>query len=56
MLGGNDALIAEVVALREEVVMLRAETRATINHTGKTARLLERAMPDGDALSTRVAA
>lgn len=52
---GNDALIAEVAALREEVVMLRAETRATVSHTSKTARLLERVMPDGDALATRAA-
>lgn len=52
---GNAALIDEIVALREEVTMLRAETRATAQHTSKTARLLERAMPDGDALSTREA-
>jgi len=51
----NAALLAELKALRAEVVQLRAETRATAQHTGKTARLLDRAMPDGDALTTRPA-
>jgi hypothetical protein len=53
--GSNAALIDEIVALREEVTALRAETRATAKHTSKTAALLERAMPDGDALATRIA-
>jgi hypothetical protein len=54
--GGNAELIAEVRALRQEVAGLRAEAQATAGHTSKTARLLDRAMPDGDALATRVAA
>lgn len=48
-------LIAEIRALRSEVAGLRAEAQATAGHTSKTARLLDRAMPDGDALATRVA-
>ena len=52
----NDALIAEIKSLREEVKGLRAEAKATAGHTAKTSRLLDRAMPDGDALATRVAA
>jgi TP901 family phage tail tape measure protein len=52
----NSDLIAELKALRSEVAMLRAETRATATHTNKTAKLLERAMPDGDALATRATA
>jgi len=57
MMGGNNtALLTEIKALREEVVLLRAETRATVSNTGKTAALLDRAMPDGDALATRVTA
>lgn len=52
----NAALVAELKALREEVVLLRAETRATVSNTGKTAALLDRAMPDGDAMATRAAA
>lgn len=51
----NAALLSELAALRDEVTLLRAETRATVTHTGKTARLLERVMPDGDALATRAA-
>lgn len=49
-------LIAEIRALRSEVAGLRAEAQATAGHTSRTARLLDRAMPDGDALATRAAA
>ena len=49
----NAALVAEVKALREE---LRAGQAQIASNTGKTSRLLDRAMPDGDAMSTRVAA
>lgn len=52
----NSDLIAELKALRNEVSMLRAEARATATHTNKTAKLIERAMPDGDALATRATA
>ncbi len=51
----NDEMVAELRALRREVTDLRHEARATANHTSKTARLIERAMPDGDALATRTA-
>jgi hypothetical protein len=51
----NDEMVAELRALRREVLDLRHEARATAGHTSKTARLLERAMPDGDALATRAA-
>lgn len=54
--GDNAAMLDELRALRSEVSALRYETQATAGHTGKTARLLERVMPDGDALSTRTAA
>lgn len=37
-------------ALRQEVVMLRAETRAVASNTSKSAKLLDRAMPDGQSL------
>ena len=54
LLSGDDgALLEELRALREELAHLRAETRATARHTSKTASLLERAMPDGDALAVR---
>ena len=55
--GGNTArLEALVERLTREVEGLRAEAQATAGHTSQTARLLDRAMPDGDAIATRVAA
>ena len=64
---GVDALIAEIQALRAEVRALQDQQRAqqsdqqiqaaTIaRNTGKTAQLLDRVMPAGDALSVRVTA
>lgn len=53
---GNGALVTELRALREEVAMLRSETRATATHTDRIATAINRAMPDGDALATRAAA
>ena len=57
---GQTALIDELKALRQEVSDLRDEQRiasATIaSGTSKTARILERVTPDGDAIATRVAA
>ena len=50
------ALIAEVRALRADNADLRAEVRAVVTHTARTARLLDRVMPDGDALAVRVEA
>ncbi len=56
----QSALLDELRALRQEVADLRGEQRiasATIaSGTSKTARILERVTPDGDALSTRTAA
>ena len=57
---GQSALIDELKALRQEVSDLRDEQRiasaAIASSTSKAARILERVTPDGDALSTRVAA
>jgi hypothetical protein len=57
---GQSAMIDELKALRQEVSDLRDEQRiaaATIaSGTSKTARILERVTPDGDAISTRSAA
>lgn len=53
------AMAAEIRALREEVIALRiansAENRSIAQHTNKTAKAMERAMPDGDAFATRAA-
>jgi hypothetical protein len=55
MQGGDMA--AELRALRDELRALRAENgaenRAIVGATTKTARLIERVMPDGDAIATR---
>jgi hypothetical protein len=52
----RDALLLdEIKALRAEVAALKAANTATATHTAKTARLLDRVMPDGDALSVRTA-
>ncbi|WBX86333.1 phage tail length tape measure family protein [Sphingosinicella microcystinivorans] len=57
---GQSALLDELQALRQEVSDLRDEQRiaaATIaSGTSKTARILERVSPDGDALAVRSAA
>lgn len=49
---GNEALVAEMQALRNELEGLRAEARATASHTAKTARILDRVTPDGNSLQT----
>lgn len=49
----NKALVEEVKALREE---LKIALAVVANHTGKTAKTLDRVMPEGDALTVRIAA
>jgi hypothetical protein len=57
---GQSVVVDELKALRQEVSDLRGEQRiaaATIaSGTSKTARILERVTPDGDAISTRLVA
>jgi len=62
-LPANDSdtvLVDGLAALRQELADLRDEQRiasATIaSGTSKTARILERVTPDGDALAVRTAA
>jgi hypothetical protein len=50
--GSNDALRAEVAALRSDQ---QAQAAAIAGNTGKTARILERITPNGDAIATREA-
>ena len=47
-----DGLIEELVALRNEVVMLRSEARATAVNTGKTSRILDDVTQGGDSVRT----
>ena len=46
----DEALVAEIRALRAEVSSLRAEARATAENTGKTKRMWERVTRDGESL------
>lgn len=50
LLAGSGDLEGAFEALRQEVVMLRAETRAVVSNTSKSAKLLDRAMPDGQSI------
>jgi hypothetical protein len=53
LMGGSSE---ELAAIREELVMLRAETRAVVSNTSKTSKLLDRASPDGQSLQVTVLA
>lgn len=53
LLAGRDtdqALVAELAAVRAEIAALRAEAQATAIHTSKTARILDRVARDGESL------
>lgn len=41
----------ELAAIRQELVMLRAEVRADVSHNAKTAKILSRVTPDGETLA-----
>lgn len=47
----DEALVAEIRALRTEVTNLRAEARATAENTGKTQRLMQRMTRDGESMA-----
>ncbi len=53
LLGGSSDLVDELQALRQEVVMLRAEVRADVQHNAKTAKLLDRVIPDGQSVQVK---
>ena len=57
--GSNEALLAEIRALRAEVAALREQQRdeslAIARNTGNTARVLERLSPDGASMSVVIA-
>lgn len=51
LMGGNSAAVAEAIeTLNENISMLRAEVRAVATNTSKSAKLLDRAMPDGQSI------
>lgn len=47
-------VVEELQALRGETTMLRAEVRAVATNTNKSAKLLDRAMPDGQRILVTV--
>jgi hypothetical protein len=47
----NSELLVDLI---EEVQMLRAEVRADVSHNAKTAKLLDRVIPDGRAVAVTV--
>jgi hypothetical protein len=53
---GGDASAELLAEIAQRLARLEDSNRATAMHSSKTARLIERAMPDGDALATRTAA
>ena len=55
-MAGNDAMVAELRAVRAELAELKNIMAADVGHNAKTARILERVTPDGTSLSTVVAA
>lgn len=50
----NTSVVQELQNLRQEVSYLRAEVRADVTHNAKTARLLDRVIPDGDSILVTV--
>jgi len=51
----NSELVLEIQRLNSRLATIESNTASTAGHAAKTARLLDRAMPDGDALATRTA-
>ena len=52
--GDSSEVVAELKTLRGEVIMLRAEVRADVSHNAKTAKLLDRVIPEGDSVKVTV--
>lgn len=50
----NTDLVNEIRSLKTELTMLRAEVRADVSHNAKTAKLLDRAMRDGESFQVTV--
>lgn len=49
MLGGNNVVQA-IAVLNQNLELLRAEVRADVQHNAKTAKLLDRVIPEGDSI------
>ncbi len=53
--GESSEVVAELKAVRSEIIMLRAEVRADVSHNAKTAKLLDRVIPEGDSVRVMLA-
>ena len=51
-----EEVVDELRSLRSEVINLRAEVRADVSYNAKTAKLLDRVIPDGQSVSVKTAA
>lgn len=51
-----EEVVDELRSLRGEVINLRAEVRADVSYNAKTAKLLDRVIPDGQSVSVKTAA
>ena len=50
-LGGRMGNVVEaIIALNNNLDLLRAEVRADVQHNAKTAKLLDRVIPEGDSI------
>jgi hypothetical protein len=52
--GESSEVVAELKAVRGEIIMLRAEVRADVSHNAKTAKLLDRVIPEGDSVQVTI--
>lgn len=52
--GESSEVVAELKAVRSEIIMLRAEVRADVSHNAKTAKLLDRVIPEGDSVQVTI--
>lgn len=53
--GDNSSGVVEAVnSLNDNISLLRAEVRADVSHNAKTAKLLDRVIPDGQTVQVSV--
>jgi len=50
----NASVVDAITNLNENISMLRAEVRADVSHNAKTAKLLDRVIPEGDSIKVTV--
>lgn len=48
----SEGVIRAIEVMNSNLEMLRAEVRADVQHNAKTAKLLDRVIPEGDSIKT----